>query len=285
MTGKRTHIPTQVQKVLRREAWYGCCRCGGPFFEYHHIGGYSQTGHVAEDMMLLCRDCHYLATTGALDEQEQRSLKKWPHNMMKGYSSGKLYTRRSTLVVQVGSSLLLGSGYKLTVDDRVLFAVRHGDNNELLVSLEAYDQDDNLSLLLVDNEWVVGADSITDFIAKPLWVRLSSPFLPRPLSIDARGSSLVLTGSLFFRGRGWGIGKEMLVTSGNWAFAGIGFFDCGFHFNSETLEFAIRDFDNPLSDEGAYLYSLGGSPAQKDYVRNALAAYRAWRSRKRAASK
>jgi hypothetical protein len=254
-----------------------CCRCGAPFFEYHHIRGYAVTGHVADEMMILCPTCHHLATVGALDESKQRRLKALPYNRVKGYSSGQLWTRREVLLIDIGSNVLAGPGYKLMVDDRVLFSVRHGENDDLLISLEAYDDQDNLSLLLVDNEWIIGSESVTDFIAKPLWVKLSSPFLARALIVDARDPFLIVRGSLRFRGRGWDIGNQMLSASGGYAFAGMGFFDCGFHFNSADQTFTIGSLDDPVSGIGAW-YALAGAPSRAQWAKNVVAQYRNWKS-------
>src|SRR5262245_46462191 len=82
----RPALPVEIQRQLRREAWFGCCRCGSPFVEYHHILGIARTGHQAAEMMLLCPSCHHLATVGALDETEQRKLKTLPFNRRMGYA-------------------------------------------------------------------------------------------------------------------------------------------------------------------------------------------------------
>ena len=49
------------------------------------------------------------------------------------------------------------------VDDKVLFSMTHGDDNELLVSLTAFDSNDEVALKIEDNEWLLGTDNITDW--------------------------------------------------------------------------------------------------------------------------
>ncbi len=87
---ERPAIPASVRQQLRREAWHGCCLCGNPFIEYHHILGWQQTGEVADEMMVLCPNCHHLATVGALPMAEQRSLKAMPFNRKRGFASRNL---------------------------------------------------------------------------------------------------------------------------------------------------------------------------------------------------
>ena len=33
----RSAIPEIVKRQVRQEAGFGCCKCGNPIFEYHHI--------------------------------------------------------------------------------------------------------------------------------------------------------------------------------------------------------------------------------------------------------
>jgi hypothetical protein len=276
VTSGRPSIPAEIQRTLRREARFGCCKCGSPFFEYHHIRGYSVTGHIAAEMMLLCPTCHYLATAGALDEAAQRKLKAFPFNRLKGYAYGQLHTRRDVLLIDIGSNILAGPGYKLIVEETPLFSVRYGEQGELLVSLDAYDSSGTLTLSIVDNEWILGAESVKDFVAKPLWLRLSSPHLPQPLIIDGRDPFLVVRGALQFAGRGWDIGNLMLNASGaGYGFRGMGFFDSGFLFNRDG-SLTIGSFDDPLHGKGVVV-ALEGGKSRAEWARKTLLHYRRWR--------
>jgi len=226
-------------------------------------------------MMLLCPSHHYLATVGALDETEQRRLKRLPFNRLKGYAFGQLYTRRDVLLIDIGSNVLAGPGYKLIVEDTPLFSVRFGEQGELLVSIDAYDANGTLTLSIVDNEWILGAESVKDFVAKPLWLRLSSPHLSQPLMIDGRDPFLVVRGALQFAGRGWDIGNVMLNASGaGYGFRGMGFFDSGFLFNRDG-SLTIGSFDDPLHGKGV-MVALEGGKTRAEWARNTLLRYRRW---------
>lgn len=272
----RPAIPVDIQRALRQEAWFGCCKCGSPFFEYHHIRGFAVTGHLAAEMMLLCPGCHYLATVGALDEIEQRRLKGLPYNRQKGYARGQLFTKREVLLIDVGSNILAGPDYKLIVEQTPLFSVRHGDRGELLISLSAYDANGTLALAIQDNEWQLGSDSVTDFVAKPRWLRLASPHLPQALVIDARDPFLVVRGALRFAGRGWDIGNVMLNASGaGYTFSGMGFFDSGFLFNSDG-SLTIGSYSDPEHGQGVRV-ALEGASTRSEWARKTMERYKRWK--------
>jgi len=53
MDANRT-IPVDIKRQLRQEANFGCCKCGVPILEYHHIKPYHDVKtHDANDMMVL----------------------------------------------------------------------------------------------------------------------------------------------------------------------------------------------------------------------------------------
>src|ERR1019366_10033955 len=84
-------IPSKLRRQLRQEGGFGCCSCGHPFFEYHHIISFAQRPeHKAADMMILCPIHHHQATVGALSDREQREAKRHPFNISRGYADGIL---------------------------------------------------------------------------------------------------------------------------------------------------------------------------------------------------
>jgi hypothetical protein len=63
--------PAAVKRQLRQEAAFGCCICGHPIYQYHHIRPFEPNHHHdPDDMMLLCPNHHHEATVGALEEAE-----------------------------------------------------------------------------------------------------------------------------------------------------------------------------------------------------------------------
>jgi len=91
MEKKRPEIPRPIKRQLRKEAGFGCCVCGHPFFQYHHIVLYSiKSEHNPSDMMILCPNCHNKATAGVFIEEAQRECKSNPFNVKQNKVSGQL---------------------------------------------------------------------------------------------------------------------------------------------------------------------------------------------------
>jgi len=153
----RVPIPEPVKRVLRQSAGFGCCVCGHPFVEYHHIAPYSgDPHHDLSKMMTLCPNHHHEATVGALSVEAQYGAKTRPYNVTRGYADGLLKVDAHELAIEVGTNYFVGAGLKLLVDDEPLLAITSDCDGHLALSATIYDRDDNLLLLLDKNEWVTG---------------------------------------------------------------------------------------------------------------------------------
>src|SRR5450755_2216738 len=92
----RKSLPAAVARQLRQEAGFGCCKCGTPILQYHHIVEWAEEEHFRpEDMMVLCPLHHDQATKGAMPAIEQRQMKSAPHNIQRGHDSARARTRPS----------------------------------------------------------------------------------------------------------------------------------------------------------------------------------------------
>jgi len=59
----RPPIPDPVKRTIRQRCGFGCVICGLPIYEYDHIFGYkNETGHIVEEITLLCDHHHKLKT-------------------------------------------------------------------------------------------------------------------------------------------------------------------------------------------------------------------------------
>ena len=83
--GETRNTPDPIKRQLRQEAAFGCCVCGFPILQYHHIVQWKDDQHFRpEDMMVLCPNDHDRATKGAFPEAEQRRWKANPYNKERG---------------------------------------------------------------------------------------------------------------------------------------------------------------------------------------------------------
>jgi 5-methylcytosine-specific restriction endonuclease McrA len=77
MPQDRRKRPRPVEQILRQEAGLGCCVCGHPIFQYHHIVPYTEEDphYRPDDMMILCPNHHDEATQQVMREATQREHK------------------------------------------------------------------------------------------------------------------------------------------------------------------------------------------------------------------
>ena len=94
---ERPARPAAVSWQLRREAGFGCCKCGVPIYQYHHIVPYHEDApYPPAEMMLLCPTRHDQATKGALPEEDQWECKRLPYNVRNGIVEGALVFKLGT---------------------------------------------------------------------------------------------------------------------------------------------------------------------------------------------
>ena len=150
MSRSRPRTPPDVARELRRRSGFGCCRCGLPVVQYHHIVPWHLEEHFrAADMMTLCPYCHDAATKGAFNEAAQRKCQAEPHNVRTGYSSGALLVNQTYIAVAFGGTLLVGDGARITIDSVELFRLGVGPDGELALSVELRDSG-GVTLAIID---------------------------------------------------------------------------------------------------------------------------------------
>jgi hypothetical protein len=208
---------------VRQEARFGCCICGLPIYEYHHIVPHAAGGpDSTENLMLLCPNHHTLATQGGLPEEDQRRHKRSPYNVEHGYTLGLLAVTQSTCVVDVGGGVLLaGEIAMIVIDGDPLLSVKRADDGRLLLSATLYDENDELIAEIVDNEWIAGNPQPWDI--ESTFRRLKLNLAPRAvaLRVDARGEPITLRGSL------WRHGAQARMHAGAFEMSGVVFKDLG----------------------------------------------------------
>lgn len=155
MTSK--NLPSKVGLLLRQEAGFGCCECGNPFIEYHHIIPWSVENHFrVEDMMCLCSEHHHQCTVGVKSELEQRNLKANPYNIKRKYVNGYLKFNPSKSAILLGSNKFIAKGTILKYDDNVLLSSVLDSEGYLYIDLRLFDSENTLILEIIKNQWKTG---------------------------------------------------------------------------------------------------------------------------------
>lgn len=206
-------IPLPVRRLLRQEAGFGCCVCGHPIFEYHHIVEFAQfRHHNPEDMMILCPNHHH--EMKIRNESEQRAFKAAPHNIARGFANGQLVVRDPAVGVQISTVHFIGDGFKVIVGDEPLLELNRSREGRLLLSITVYDEDDSLLMSIKDNEWVAGDPLPWDIEFDYNTLSMRRKYRDIALSIDARRRPTEIRADLWRRGRNFNFGHEKLIVDG-----------------------------------------------------------------------
>jgi hypothetical protein len=215
-------IPEPIRRQLRQEAGFGCCACGYPFIEYHHIIPFSQLPeHHPENMIALCPIHHHQGDIEAIDEVHQRNWKREPYNIIRGFVYGQLLVKDKILAIEIATNFFVGAGFKFLVNDEPLLQIRANQDGRLLISLDLYDEDNNQLLSVIDNEWIMGDPLPWDFEFSENFLRLRLKERDIRIVLDARSIPFKISGTFWRHGQNFAINAEQLVFNG--VLKGIGF--------------------------------------------------------------
>ena len=202
MNEVRPNVPNEVKRQLRQEAGFGCCRCGHPFIQYHHIIPWAEDQHFRpDDMMVLCGQCHPLCTVNAIPQPDQRALKARPKNIVDNLARGMLSVNSQKLSVNLAGGTAVETPNLLSLSGTtVLAAKRDAKHGRVLISAMIHDSSGNVVAILRDNEWSMDPSTVWDFETYPLHstIRLG----PRDIAfeVDVRNDTVNLRGKWFHKG-------------------------------------------------------------------------------------
>ncbi|HEV3166516.1 MAG TPA: HNH endonuclease signature motif containing protein [Isosphaeraceae bacterium] len=193
----RPPIPPDIAHQLRREAGFGCCKCGRPIYVYHHIVEWKDEHHYrAEDMMILCPYCHEEATQGAMKETEQRQLKADPRNIRKGYVEGLLKINAEDPCVELANVRFCKFNDLIIIDDEPIISLGISEEGGLEISLSLYDRLDRQVLRIDRNQWLTTDSFPWDIKSKFQYLEIRHKKSDILLRIDAKSETPVITGCL-----------------------------------------------------------------------------------------
>lgn len=229
MTRKRPPIPPEVALSLRKESGFGCCKCGCPIIQYHHIIPWEKEKHFrVKDMMCLCPNHHTEATENAMLEMEQRKYKNHPFNIINRNSKGLLKINQKALVVSLGSIFFVGNGDLIKVDNETLVSVKINEFGTLNLSLILYDNNQNKLVEIKENEWLSVYPFPWDIRSKHQILEIRSKKGDINLLINAKKFPISISGSLWYKNQKIKLSKnnitfDNLLTVSNLAFVGACF--------------------------------------------------------------
>lgn len=203
MAQGRPKIPSEVKRQLRQESGFGCCVCGHPFIQYHHIVPWKIEHHFrATDMMAICNNCHYLCTTGALSVDYQRSAKENPKNIVSSTINGILFVNSKKLVVNLGGAQAIETPELIVLGGNNILSARMDDGSgRILISAKIYNDSGILIAKLENNDWFANPSTIWDFETSPHKATIRQKKSKIIFDIDTRGDEISIRGRWFYMGQ------------------------------------------------------------------------------------
>jgi len=177
----RIPIPEPIKRKVRQQCGFGCCKCGLPIIEYHHIVPRSEE---PDDIMLLCPTHHREATTDAMRKPEQLSLKANPFNIENNKVEGQLKINQRHPVMGIGTVQFVGEGDFILVDNESLLSMSVNEGR-LEISAKLYDPGGELIAQIENNEWISGDPLPWDLTASFQHLKISHKKRAIDLQIDA----------------------------------------------------------------------------------------------------
>jgi hypothetical protein len=198
-TGRDT--PSPVKRQLRQEAGFGCCKCGIPILQYHHIVEFSQEPHFRpDDMMVLCPIHHDQATKKAMPETEQREYKLRPYNIERGLANGPLKINQNYCAAQFGELIVVNEGPFLLIDGVEVFGMNVGEAN-IELSIKLFSERGELLVQIEKNEWVSGDPLPWDIQADWQLLTIRERHRKISLALNAKKIPMQVRGEFFSNGQ------------------------------------------------------------------------------------
>jgi hypothetical protein len=206
-------IPADVKLRLRQESSFGCCKCGNPIIEYHHIIPLEEEEHDrVEDMMCLCPTHHKEADVTR--REDQRELKAKPYNKEKDYVNGMFFINQPVPVVNIGGNFISNNGPMLLIDDQDILSMTCSEENRTEISVNLFDEADNSILRINKNEWESGDYLAWDIEYRLNFIKVRHKKREIALQLDARSQPVLLIGTLWYKKQKFEIKPSSLVFSG-----------------------------------------------------------------------
>lgn len=203
-------IDEPTKRIVRQTSGFGCCTCGLPIIEYHHIVKDTEN---PDEIMLLCPIHHHEATIGAMSIEEQWGYKKKPYNIEKGFVQGQLKVNQIAPVINVGTNQFIGVGDFLIVDKENLLSLRINEG-KLELSIRLYDQNDVLVAEIQNNEWVSGNPLPWDIESSFQWLRIRRKLRDIEFMLDARVNPIDLRADMWRKGQNFQLDSNEIRFNG-----------------------------------------------------------------------
>ena len=187
-------VPAAIRRLLRQEAGFGCCKCGNPLLEYHHIRPWHEVRtHNPDDMIALCPTCH--DTYGRLEESLARDLKACPKNLADGRLSGRLYTNAGDAPIHAGGNILHLSGAAIAIFNYPLLSC-HIHNGVIEISVTLFSAGLTPTLVIHRNDVLARVPAFIDLEHRVNYLSCRDKLTGSKFYLDFRNNARIIGGIL-----------------------------------------------------------------------------------------
>lgn len=158
---KSRYIKKTERDKLDKSSNFKCAWCGVNLMERHHIVQYSDGGqNIADNLILLCPNCHTLVHQGKISKDELLKRRKVVSGEVdRGSGCLSIHNKCKLLI---GGNTFIGTPKILNHNGENLIRV-NVENSNLYLSLRLYDKKRNVICWMEDNKWWVENEEIFDF--------------------------------------------------------------------------------------------------------------------------
>lgn len=220
----RRYIPEGIRRQLRQEACFGCCYCGDPILDYHHIIPWSERKHNEPDHMIaLCPTHHRMA--GKMSRSKQYKIKHEPINAKQGAIKGLLVSEKLQTEFLMGSNLYVNtpvifSYFELPI---IKYRIAGGQN---LISVYIPKNDYWPELLVEDNDMIVETSDAWDIVFRSNYLKFTKASFGQFFEIDFRSEVVKIAGRIEIGGNYFEFDAQKTNLDGAYI-SGCRFENCG----------------------------------------------------------
>lgn len=155
-------IPEGVKREVRQRCGFGCVICGMAIVQYEHVEPEYKDAykHEADKIALLCPSCHSRVTTKQWSKARVKLAMRSPKCLQVGFTRDYFDFSDQFPALRFGGMLLRNCPTPIQIHGYPLFSIKPSEDPlvPFLFSGTFTDSQGEVSLRIVDNEWMVGAD-------------------------------------------------------------------------------------------------------------------------------
>ncbi|MGL5382787.1 MAG: HNH endonuclease [Culicoidibacterales bacterium] len=198
-TNKSRYIRKSVKNEVDQETNFKCAWCGVNLMERHHITEYAVGGsNEADNLILLCPNCHTDVHKGKIEDCELRSRKKLLSGEINRNSGNITFTEKSKILI--GGNTFINTPDIIRHNGEVVLRIIPKNKN-MLVSLKLYNQKRELICWMNENRWWVENEAVFDTIqSKSLFTLKYTETIFFSIQADEKNDCIELSGRIYLNG-------------------------------------------------------------------------------------